>query len=219
MYLKFYKIDCHSISNLKSNSLYAAVPNQLNDPFEAMCTTKSAKGLYNSDGVIHYHEQVKRYNTRRAIICLVKTDDANYVRQSLLMWSHYADSHRGFCVEYKDSIKKTLHEKCIESRPIDYKKELIEIDECGDGYELDPIFRKEERWNYEKEERFLYEKSGLYSLGNYPAECINAIYLGCNIDVKSKCYQEIIKFALQNGIKCYQMTKSPIYYELIPQKI
>ena len=100
MYLKFCKIDCHSISNLKSNSLYAAVPNQLNDPFEAMCTTKSAKAMYNLDGVIHYHEQVKRYNTRRAIICLVKTDDANYVRQNLLMWSHYADSHRGFCVEY-----------------------------------------------------------------------------------------------------------------------
>lgn len=219
MYLKFCKIDCHSISNLKSNSLYAAVPNQLNDPFEAMCTTKSAKAMYNLDGVIHYHEQVKRYNTRRAIICLVKTDDANYVRQNLLMWSHYADSHRGFCVEYKDSIKKPLLKNCIDNRPIDYKKELVEIDECGDGYELDPIFRKEERWGYEKEERFLYEEVGLHSLGNHPAECINAIYLGCNIDNKSKCYQEIIEFALKNGIKCCQMTKSPIYYELIPQDI
>lgn len=125
MYLKFCKLDCHSISNLKSNSLYASVPSQLNDPFEAMCTTESSKAMYNSDGIIHYHEQVMRYNTRRAVICLVKTDDERFVQTNLLMWSHYADSHRGFCVEYKDAIKNALLKECMDCRHIEYEKESL----------------------------------------------------------------------------------------------
>lgn len=218
MYLKFCKIDCYNISNLKSNSLYAASPDQFNDPFEAMCTTETSKLLFQK-GVLYKHEQVVRYRTRRAVISLAKALSCDEIKKSILMWSHYADSHKGFCVAYKDSIKNVLKDKALECREVVYETSLCQIDESGDGYELDPIFTKAKQWEYEKEERFLFKSEGLYSLGNRPLDVIEAIYLGCKIDVNSNCYKEIVKFAIENGIPCYQAYISPIGYELIFEKI
>lgn len=42
MYLKFYKINCHNISAVLSNSLYAASPLKFNDPFEDACKIEEA---------------------------------------------------------------------------------------------------------------------------------------------------------------------------------
>ena len=42
MYLKFYKINCHNVSAVLSNSLYAASPLKFNDPFEASCKIEEA---------------------------------------------------------------------------------------------------------------------------------------------------------------------------------
>lgn len=218
MYLKFCKIDCYNVSNLKSNSLYAASPDKFNDPFEAMCTTEFSKSLYKT-GVIQGHEQVIRYRTRRAVISLMKVSSCDEIKDNILMWSHYADSHKGFCIAYKDSIRDVLKNQSIMYRPIDYETTLCQIDENGDGYEIDPIFTKAKQWEYEKEERFLFKLEGLYSLGNRPSDSVEAIYLGCKIDVNSNCYKEIIKFALDNNIPCYQAMVSPIKYELVFEKI
>ena len=49
MYLKFYKINCHNISAVISNSLFAASPLKFNDPFEASCKIEEATQMAKSN--------------------------------------------------------------------------------------------------------------------------------------------------------------------------
>lgn len=88
---------------------------------------------------------------------------------SILMWSHYAQSHRGACIEYEvdnDDFKKVAYSK----RPIRFK--LSKTLEYILGHEfsgtkmnysdntllfaIEPVLTKFRDWKYEKEVRFAY---------------------------------------------------------------
>ena len=214
MYLKFYKINCHNVSAVLSNSLYAASPLMFNDPFEAFCKTEDAFQMAKAN-IPHTPENVKRYQTRRFVICLTYTNNIKEAIQNTLMWSHYADSHKGFCVVYKDDIAQVLQGKMnyIAHQRINYEPTVPTIKSYNDGYELTPIFTKSKVWEYENEERFVFEAEGLYELGS-PSETIEAIYFGVNINTLSPCYKELVTFALHNNVPFYQATLSTLKYRL-----
>ena len=214
MYLKFYKINCHNISSVLSNSLYAASPLKFNDPFEAACKLEEAEQMAKA-GIPHAPENVRRYQTRRFVICLTYTNNLEKDIQNTLMWSHYADSHKGFCIVYKDNIAQILQRvtNYVAHQKVIYDSNVPTISSYNDGYELTPIFTKSDAWEYEHEERFVFETEGLYKLGN-PCETIEAIYLGVNINSLSPCYKELIDFAIQNSIPCYKAMLSTLEYQL-----
>ena len=108
-----------------------------------------------------------------------------------LMWSHYADSHKGFCLEYdlkrikKDPFEikkhlfpivyneKRLIRKNIESIIEDLKeiRRAMEEQYMYDGKELLddllPLFlTKGIAWSYEQEWRIIYTKKHLYDIDN-----------------------------------------------------
>ena len=124
---------------------------------------------------------------------------------SILMWSHYAQSHRGVCIEYEvddDNFKKITYSK----KPIRFK--LSKILEYILGHEfsgtkinysdnsflfaVEPVLTKFKDWKYEKEVRCAYssdEKNyGIHDgiddegkkiwLFDMPVN-IKRIYIGC----------------------------------------
>lgn len=219
MYLKFYKINCHNISAVISNSLYAASPLKFNDPFEAACNIEEATQMAIAN-IPYSPENALRYRTRRFVMCLVHTNDVDIEIQNTLMWSHYADSHKGFCVVYKDNIAQFLQRETnyVAHQKVIYAPNIPTITNYNDGYELTPIFTKSNAWEYEHEERYVFKKEGLYKLGK-PGETIEAIYLGVNINILSPCYKELVDFAMQNNIPCYQAMLSTLEYQLNFEKI
>lgn len=219
MYLKFYKINCHNVSAVLSNSLYAASPLKFNDPFEASCKIEEATQMAKSN-IPHTPENVARYRTRRFVICLTYTCNIKKAIQNTLMWSHYADSHKGFCVVYKDNIAQILQggANYVAHQKVNYDPNIPTIQSYNDGYDLTPIFTKSKVWKYENEERFVFEIEGLYELGS-PSETIEVIYFGVNTNTLLPCYKELIYFATQNNIPCYQATLSTLKYKLNFTKI
>ena len=156
------------------------------------------------------------------VVCLSEVYD------SMLMWSHYAQNHMGYCIEYnfkdEDMYYKHLHQ-------VIYTKErhaVSKIDVDDDKkFIYETTCHKSDVWSYEKEWRIItpnYNKIMPQKL-KYPnakyvlnlKDNIKAFYLGAKILDKFK--NEIIQFGKANGIIVYQMMLSSQTYELQAQKI
>ena len=89
--------------------------------------------------------------------------------ENILMWSHYADSHKGICLEFKlpDKFKKFAF-KC------NYQEEypILKLHDKNDGLKL--ILSKSVNWEYENEYRILAQER-CYALESYPLVTDNGV--------------------------------------------
>jgi hypothetical protein len=102
------------------------------------------------------------------------------VNDSLLMWSHYADSGKGFCLEFRtDSAPfEKLHQ-------VQYAEEMPEVDVvpilCDENREqfIDLYRTKAQDWRYENEWRCIHTKAG--TAFGYDSEALTGVYLGADM--------------------------------------
>lgn len=154
------------------------------------------------------------------VVCLSEVYD------SILMWSHYAQNHTGFCIEYDFAENNMFYKRLY---PVKYTTDRYAISKADMSHSntrwiYKTICSKSDVWSYEKEWRIVtanFEKMGLKNLeGKYVFDLktnIKAFYLGAKIAEKFK--EEIIKFGKNNNIHVYQMILSPNSYELNAQRI
>lgn len=157
--------------------LYHSLPSRFNDPFEAKPHFRwpsSGKGvrkirkhlkkvaraqgktkkeadkmvavaIRNKEEIFaSIYDAAHKTYSRARLCCFTSSKD------NLLFWAHYAEGHRGFCVEYDASIL-----------PISYAFKLAYSDEYPefeypsprDIRELDPLLVKSNHWAYEEEFR------------------------------------------------------------------
>lgn len=154
------------------------------------------------------------------VVCLSE------VKDSMLMWSHYAQNHTGFCIEYEfetnDKFDIFLHQ-------VEYTKDRYIVSKSDiSNKKSDWIYKttccKSDAWSYEKEWRIVtanFEEMVLKNLeGKYVFDLktnIKAFYLGAKIAENFK--KEIIEFGQKNNIHVYQMVLSPNTYDLEAEKI
>lgn len=106
------------------------------------------------------------------VLCLSET------YESILMWSHYADSHRGICLVYD-----TNHEFFAPAQPVLYQEQRPRVDPLKHTNEqmLDnAIFTKSNAWAYEKEWRILHYQQGVGER-QLPIASLKAIVLGVSL--------------------------------------
>ena len=112
-----------------------------------------------------------------------KKSDAEEYRNELL-WSHYADNHKGLCVNYifDSSMTRTddKHEKIVSFfRDIDYMDNLDSIKHGSSINLFDGFFAKSKAWSYEHELRFLHydlKGTGEYSSVKIPNSIKSVIF-------------------------------------------
>lgn len=182
------------------------------------------KEFFNNIDVIFRHaENFLRRNT--FIACFSETV------KSITMWSHYADSHNGFVLEYDFKNQKSQCDICdkkdtCNDKVTHYIYPVIYDTKRYDGtsfvesylgkylglnvYIRDMMFytkaslHKSPQWQYEKEWRMFLNKNNSAGLSNL---CIKirpiAIYYGYNISaINKKILHEMAK---EKGLKEYQM--------------
>lgn len=142
-----------------------------------------------------------------------------------LMWSHYADGHKGFCVEYdffdpSERVLATLPFPVIYSD----KRPLIP---WGAAFEKTPenmeaawrqimlgLLTKDSQWAYENEWRIFVRATDPADLKMPRISCI---YLGVTISDENR--DKILKIASEKMIPVKQMTVDRGEYELHAQNI
>ena len=154
-----------TIKAISENEIYFANRHQFNDPLD--CKLK-IHGLSTQD-------QAKIDSTLDAtgIFCLSEVND------NPLMWSHYADSHKGVCIEYSTSGDDLFGH---ELTPVRYAKSyptLSTSDNADAVYCRNYLSTKSDHWEHESEWRIFFDQLGVQWL-KQPEE-LSAVILGCKI--------------------------------------
>ncbi|MCH7499019.1 MAG: DUF2971 domain-containing protein [Nitrospinae bacterium] len=129
-----------------------------------------------------YDSIIKTFAQMR--ICSFTTRNDN-----LLFWSHYADSHKGFCVEF-DATKLPISY----AFKVQYENKFPKViyPSSNDETDLIPLLVKSEVWKYEEEFRTIFVPWGEDQPANdgesliLEGDEIKNVYLGSNIDENNK---------------------------------
>jgi hypothetical protein len=179
---KYFSPQDTSLNSLEDSYLYYSVYSNFNDPFDCnlnLINFKRKKAHYSGTRSKFLSEL-----NNTGICCFTSVND------SILMWSHYAGHHKGFCLEFKYDDRKDG----INPWEVVYKKKFKTADyhtQKIDSF-VHLIYSKSECWAYEKELRTFIpnikndeERKRLFDKGD-----LLSVYLG------AKCSQE-----LENKIK------------------
>lgn len=192
----FRRFNEYSLSDLINSEITVSPSKNMNDPFDSIInfwgtkelleiTCKEPKHIKNLSRSFDYF-RIRSFcngNTTRAL-------------KNILMWSHYADNHRGYCIKYKLSkhfIKQDKNDRFEHMflKPIIYRKDedKVDISEMT-TINTDLAFAtKHESWGYENEVRLIVynpnKEDAFYGIPLDKDSCIEAIYFGCRCEPKT----------------------------------
>lgn len=189
------------------NLLYWQTPALFNDPFDCnpvLFLGKSRKQrakFFNKASAEVYRNQsrsVRRFHRRNMIKVsafamenALKNEWVGWLKNSAvacfselgdhpLMWAHYADSHRGICLVFQETIEETHPFFAI---PVIYQntRPHVDLTKMADPAVAGAaIFCKADHWSYEMEQRmFVWGEAPGYR--PFPASCLTGIILGAKI--------------------------------------
>lgn len=165
-------------------------------------------------------DPVKMLATQALISCFSKKNN------SILMWSHYSNSHKGLCIEIEEDrpdFKDVIYsKKRAQFNLIDIVKRILgadflntKVDLTDENYNysiLKPFFTKSNDWDYEEEVRCVLSSNNpiiegfeIYDCLPYLHVKISKIYVGINI--KDDDLNEVLKLATARDIPVVYMQK------------
>lgn len=209
-FYSFRSVSEYSLQDLRNNTVSLSSVSTFNDPVDSSFFPWIDKQLRenNTDNARKmYLEAMKEAFGKYRARCFVATrplplnwEMAKVPRESFenvapycntLMWAHYSNYHKGFCVEYNIPSDVTCVDvrtkRVVAMRPINY------VDYMPYKQELsfeEAFLTKSKRWEYEHEARMIYFKQGdnsanpIVSLGTDYEKSIRAVYIGM------RCHKE-----------------------------
>ncbi|WP_157797123.1 DUF2971 domain-containing protein [Clostridium sp. CT7] len=225
---KYQPVNNYTLANLKNNQIWFSNVDDFNDPFELRFNIDKRSGNDILNDSLKRHgitapelSKEKSDNIEKAAEKTVEEFANNFKKyngvscfselyDNILMWSHYADKHSGFCLEFD-----TRYELFNKIRKVnysdDYPKISLDISKVGDKF-LDSICTKNKQWGYEKEWRLLHKECN--KLYVYDNKCLTGIYFGAKMPF---VYKEIISLIMRGQsrtVKFYEGFLSEKKYEL-----
>lgn len=158
----FRPINKYSISDLIKEELTLADPVTFNDPFDTplFCHLDLHRAIIKKNSDYDIKPMVDAYKHLK-VRCFVKHKERSRKQpfENQLMWSHYADSHKGICIRYKFDEEITMEDEKEKIFSIwynvDYKTEIKPDD--PKSFELRFLLAtKEKCWEYENEVRLVH---------------------------------------------------------------
>ncbi len=253
MLYKYLSLDSLSVESiLVQHKVYFASVLNLNDPFEGLPTYRKPSRDEVKQHLLRRGAKRKNINKLlpRAItdiehnMRLMRSYDQSIAEQTgifcvtphrdnLLMWSHYADSHKGICigldikqphdiefgVGYNVEYETDYPEICMLQRDLQMAAQksghtLITDDELED-LATKQFYTKSKEWQYEDELRFIRPKlNGGVGLMSFNPLQIKEVIIGCRVSKeKRKEIVEIVSKHCQTAA-IYDASISKHKYEL-----
>lgn len=200
------------ISILKNLSLRFTQPNQLNDPFE-MCAPIVSEDFCKLNCPDTFHTKLPGEEEEQDIIQIQSFDFQNEVlnhisrlygiacfstsSKNLLLWSHYANSHQGICIQFvldNNFFESAKHFEVKYSN----KRPVIDTSELYNNYDylINQMSIKSRDWAYEKEYRFYSLLSGCTRI--------------CDTDIYTKTFDMANLGNVVLGYKCNKEDRTKI---------
>lgn len=204
--------ECFAFNDIKNCTLTFGAPKLFNDPMDPLIKAwtdwRKVHSVDKIDKVLY--QLVNGVLDRIRISCLAgpqfcgrQKREPKIVDCNPLMWAHYANNHKGICIQYRVNPENMVDNANLIVRLLDVNYDKpFPLD--GNIPFLDSLCVKGDCWRYEKETRLIMysrkQLSDYYSQDGYEIE---AVYMGCRIEHEKRNY---LKNMLSGtGIKLYQM--------------
>lgn len=207
--------NCFAFNDIKDRALTLSAPKLFNDPMDPLIKAwvEWRKVHYDDkDDKILYRLIEETFGKIR-ICCFAdplrskgRTKMPRIEDCSPLMWAHYANSHKGICIQYKinPSLIQESDQWVIRLMDVDYKK-VFPLD--GNIPLVDSLCVKSGSWQYENETRLILytrDKANDYGRRRMKSHNIEAVYMGYRIEHEKRNYLK--NMLLGTNIKLYQMS-------------
>ncbi|CAB3753577.1 DUF2971 domain-containing protein [Paraburkholderia humisilvae] len=183
-YFKFKPVTCHLIDSLARSTIWCAQPSKLNDPFDCQINLKdsfSRAAVKSSGAHKKWLEQFCRdgkfFEMWEKLFKQVGVCSFSLNLYNSLMWSHYADEHKGVCLLYRFAEKFLIDptSKIIGVDEVHYEPDVLtdwlaNDPPTDDPYELSVeltkiyLMAKAPDWSYESEARIVRFDHGLFAI-------------------------------------------------------
>ncbi|WP_065615745.1 DUF2971 domain-containing protein [Pseudomonas moraviensis] len=186
--------------------------NEISERNHKKITMTEADYVYSAervDSIEYYRDKYRAEVGKYGVLSLSSNDTINQLltvsmperkdpRTNILMWSHYADSHKGFVIEFRADFVEGVKLEKVEYSDFRHVVTFEDIDENN----FDNIFfRKSSDWEYEQEYRAVLplsnaseihdERFHLYKINK---SSINSITFGCAMsEEEKKIIMDIVK--------------------------
>ena len=222
--IKYCPIDNNLRKNILNNQIWFSNPTEFNDPFDCQykiipygneeekrelveklikweSIEQKDKNIFLEKNIEEFNfiiESLRKIHDAMGIACF--SIDKEYKKnEDLLLWGHYADSHKGVRLKFDilDDILymfelKYLRDPILNLRKVDYKKEYLILNYIRDSESLPTklFSTKSECWQYENEARIISHKSGPVK---FRKEALSEIVFGCKLKPTDDDVKDVIK--------------------------
>lgn len=176
------------IDILMRQRLYAASYDELNDPMEGFFLFDPS-----TDDNVKAYLRDKR---KRTGICSLSK---NY--RNTLMWSFYAEDHKGICIKLAVTSKEWIQREII------YDNKLPVMTDDSSKY-MDLLSSKSKHWEYEDEVRYIrvFDSQDKMRKSRFVSIYIDSIYLGYKMNDKdvayyTKLFQTVLPYLTKDRIR------------------
>ena len=213
---KYVPFSFNTLKMLIQGTLWFGYPESLNDPFEGEFILNNCSELPDQQFLENFYKEnmnLSKFEIKDKLVNIKKNkilfeeDIKGFLKRllkkeygvscfsktpgELLMWSHYADSHKGICLvfnktELLKSLKNTWHfikaDEITYDTPIPEIKIKLQMNEIDINPDKMFLLNKFENWNYEQEIRFHHHFQNNIGIRNVPFDkkCLKGILLGEN---------------------------------------
>jgi len=214
---KYQPITEQTLGNLARRKLWASCPSAFSDPFEfrlqrvanppGIAELRTQNPHLDSlsdaeflDGAI---TEFERTISSSGVVCFAQEPNET------LMWSHYADRHRGMCLGF--SGETALEEVAV--YPVEYSDDYPELTFKQIWHRnglARVLWTKHSKWSYEKEFRLIRIEGN--QLIDYPGSLTRVIF---GLRTSASDQQAIRKvLATESAVEYFKVVQDPAAYEL-----
>ncbi|OCH36196.1 DUF2971 domain-containing protein [Aliivibrio fischeri] len=223
---KFRELNKTTYDLLLNSELWCASPMSLNDPFDAQFDYESFAQKVSSSSSVDSYTKHLIHNASQVFdnvgICSLSAQRDNQV-----MWSHYADEHRGLCIEF-DIPKIMKLNNVLSLARVTYQSELPELklvktfapnsdalfiaSAIDTSMFMNILTTKDVTWRYENEIRIIKPQYGAIK---FTPDCIVSISFGIRTTERDMLsVKRLLSSQLYSHIKWYKAKKSTVTYSL-----
>jgi len=145
---------------------------------------------FKSEMADHFMKICRDVNRALGVLCLSEVPD------DILMWSHYADGHRGIVLQFDKSRLERAFSKCW-CEKVDYNNNILTLEEINSAspdaekFARLVLLKKEDRWKYENEWRIIIDPSlnkhiPHCRIDRFPKEALTGVIFGAEMSPEDK---------------------------------
>ena len=211
--LSFRRFNEYSLADLINNEITVCSPRVMNDPYDTLLLKWGESIMLRKGDKPFAKPECQAFESYRVrSFCRLSDDKGTDTVSNVLMWSHYAGEHSGFCIKYRFSKDFLLTEERCTSRfkEIIYHNNSEPMNLMVDTMDTNQVLcTKLDVWKYENEVRLITyfpDEEGSYLKIKLDSNSfIDEIYFGY------LCPDETIK-TVKNALKDNTDVK---YYKMI----